>query len=98
MHWREAKLLISKIMQASLLFSRSCTIDIGGGGTHHRNRYGPLHTIPCYAAKFGMYCAFEAASIAIAGKSNYDGPAMDETRQLISKHCAQCIALQRTLD
>jgi len=50
------------------------------------------------AAKFGLYCAFEAASIAIAGKSNYDGPAMDETRQLISKHCAQCIALQRTLD
>ena len=45
MHWREAKLLISKIMQASLLFSRSCTIDIGGG-THHRNRYGPPHTNP----------------------------------------------------
>jgi hypothetical protein len=36
------------------------------------------------AKTFGLYCAFEAASIAVTGKSGYDGPAIEEARQLIS--------------
>ena len=37
------------------------------------------------AKTFGLYCAFEAASIAVTGKSGYDGPAMSEVRQLITR-------------
>ncbi len=37
------------------------------------------------ANKFGLYCAFEAASIAVTGKSDYDGPAIQEAKQLISR-------------
>jgi hypothetical protein len=37
------------------------------------------------AKTFGLYCAFEAASIAVTGKANYDGPAIGEVRALISK-------------
>lgn len=36
------------------------------------------------ATKFGLYCAFEAASVAVTGKPDYEGPAIDEVRQLIS--------------
>jgi len=36
------------------------------------------------AKTFGLYCAFEAASVAVTGKSGYAGPAIEETRQLIS--------------
>lgn len=36
------------------------------------------------ATKFGLYCAFEAASVAVTGKPDYTGPAIAETRQLIS--------------
>jgi hypothetical protein len=32
----------------------------------------------------GLYCAFQAASTAITGQSNYDGPAIKEARQMIS--------------
>lgn len=35
--------------------------------------------------KFGLYCAFEAASIAVTGKANYGGPAIKEARQLINR-------------
>jgi hypothetical protein len=35
------------------------------------------------AKTFGLYCAFEAASIAVTGKPDYDGPAINEVRQLI---------------
>ena len=37
------------------------------------------------AKTFGLYCAFEAASIALTGKPNYNGPAIGEVRTLISK-------------
>ena len=37
------------------------------------------------AKTFGLYCAFEAASVAVTGKSDYDGPAIKETRQLINR-------------
>jgi hypothetical protein len=36
------------------------------------------------AKTFGLYCAFEAASIAVTGRSDYAGPAIEEARQLIS--------------
>jgi hypothetical protein len=37
------------------------------------------------AKTFGLYCAFKIASIAVTGKANYDGPAIREARQLISR-------------
>jgi hypothetical protein len=37
------------------------------------------------AATFGLYCAFEAASIAVTGKSDNGGPGIAEVRQLISR-------------
>jgi hypothetical protein len=37
------------------------------------------------AKAFGLYCAFEAASIAVTGNSDYDGRAIREARQLISR-------------
>jgi hypothetical protein len=37
------------------------------------------------AKTFGLYCAFKVASIAVTGKPNYDGPAIREARQLISR-------------
>lgn len=36
------------------------------------------------AKTFGLYCAFEAASMAVTGKPGYEGPAINEARQLIS--------------
>lgn len=36
------------------------------------------------AKTYGLYCAFEAASIAVTGRADYSGPAIEETRQLIS--------------
>jgi hypothetical protein len=37
------------------------------------------------AKTFGLYCAFKVASIAVTGKPNYDGPAIREARQMISR-------------
>jgi hypothetical protein len=37
------------------------------------------------AKTFGLYCAFETASIALTGNPDYDGPAIREARQLISR-------------
>lgn len=37
------------------------------------------------ATTFGIYCAFEAASIAVTGKFDEDAPGITETRQLISR-------------
>lgn len=37
------------------------------------------------ARTFGLYCAFEAASVAVTGKADYDGPAIKEAKQLISR-------------
>jgi hypothetical protein len=37
------------------------------------------------ARTFGLYCAFEAASISVTGKPDYNGPAIGEVRSLISK-------------
>ncbi len=48
------------------------------------DRVSTLHCKPD-ATKFGLYCAFEAASIAVTGKSDYDGPAIQEAKQLISR-------------
>jgi hypothetical protein len=36
------------------------------------------------AKTVGLYCAFQAASVAVTGKPDYDGPAIREARQLIS--------------
>lgn len=37
------------------------------------------------AKTFGLYCAFEAASIAVTGKFNDQAPGIEEARQLISR-------------
>ncbi len=37
------------------------------------------------ATTYGLYCAFEAASIAVTGKSDNGGPGIVEVRQLISR-------------
>jgi hypothetical protein len=37
------------------------------------------------AKTFGLYCAFQASSIAVTGNADYNGPAIKEARQLISK-------------
>lgn len=37
------------------------------------------------AKTYGLYCAFETASAAVTGKTGYDGPAIQEARQLISR-------------
>ena len=37
------------------------------------------------AKTFGIYCAFQAASLAVTGSADYDGPAIMEVRQLISR-------------
>ena len=36
------------------------------------------------AKTFGLYCAFDAASIRVTGKSGYEGPAIDDARLLIT--------------
>jgi hypothetical protein len=36
------------------------------------------------AKTFGLYCAFDAASQRVTGKSGYEGPAIDEARLLIT--------------
>lgn len=37
------------------------------------------------AKTFTLYCAFEAASIAVTGNSHYEGPAIDEVDQLVKR-------------
>jgi hypothetical protein len=37
------------------------------------------------AKTFGLYCAFQAASVRVTGKSDYEGPAIDEARLLITR-------------
>jgi hypothetical protein len=37
------------------------------------------------AKTFTLYCAFQAASIAVTGSSDYDGPATDDVEQLIKR-------------
>jgi hypothetical protein len=37
------------------------------------------------AKTFGLYCAFEAASASVTGKTDYEGPAIDEARLLITR-------------
>jgi hypothetical protein len=37
------------------------------------------------AKTFTLYCAFQAASIAVTGKSDYDGPALEEVDQLVKR-------------
>jgi hypothetical protein len=37
------------------------------------------------AKALGLYCAFKVASIAVTGEPDYDGPAIKEARQLISR-------------
>lgn len=37
------------------------------------------------ARMFGLYCAFQAASVSVTGRPDYDGPAIGETRRLISR-------------
>ncbi|HTU34029.1 MAG TPA: hypothetical protein VMF66_09530 [Candidatus Acidoferrum sp.] len=37
------------------------------------------------AKTFGLYCAFQAASIAVTGSPDYDGIAINDVRQLISR-------------
>jgi len=46
---------------------------------------GSSQTCDTSAKTLGLYCAFEAASIAVTGRSDYAGPAIGETRVLISR-------------
>jgi hypothetical protein len=38
-----------------------------------------------HAKTFGLYCAFEAAALAVTGKPDYEGPAMNEARHEITR-------------
>ena len=51
------------------------------------DKWNRVSTTDCKAdAKtFGLYCAFEAASVHVTGKPDYEGPAIDEARLLITR-------------
>lgn len=51
---------------------------------------GQVSTTDCKpdAKAFTLYCAFQAASIAVTGNPNYDGQAVSEVEQLVKRTAA----------